>query len=153
MSKVRNIDVCDNLESLSLSDSSSFSEGDSPTEDTVEHPEEDCDEEAQVVADVAARRVSIRKSPILKCFYKHQPVPVCLDTGSETNFVFLRCVNELQVCYQDSKHGAIQADAKTRLSVVGEIKDLSLIRGAHTCLLYTSPSPRDRTRSRMPSSA
>ena len=25
--------------------------------------------------------------------------------------------------------------------------------GAHTCLLYTSPSPRDRTRSRMPSSA
>ena len=25
--------------------------------------------------------------------------------------------------------------------------------GAKTCLLYTSPSPRDRTRSRMPSSA
>src|SRR5665811_1822067 len=25
-------------------------------------------------------------------------------------------------------------------------------RGAYTCLLYTSPSPRDRTRSRMPSS-
>ena len=26
-------------------------------------------------------------------------------------------------------------------------------RGGNTCLLYTSPSPRDRTRSRMPSSA
>ena len=26
-------------------------------------------------------------------------------------------------------------------------------RNAYTCLLYTSPSPRDRTRSRMPSSA
>ena len=26
-------------------------------------------------------------------------------------------------------------------------------RGCGTCLLYTSPSPRDRTRSRMPSSA
>ena len=25
--------------------------------------------------------------------------------------------------------------------------------GSHSCLLYTSPSPRDRTRSRMPSSA
>ena len=25
--------------------------------------------------------------------------------------------------------------------------------GKNTCLLYTSPSPRDRTRSRMPSSA
>src|SRR5665811_2443495 len=31
----------------------------------------------------------------------------------------------------------------------------SLVAGAlvHGCLLYTSPSPRDRTRSRMPSSA
>ena len=27
------------------------------------------------------------------------------------------------------------------------------IDGCYTCLLYTSPSPRDRTRSRMPSSA
>ena len=26
-------------------------------------------------------------------------------------------------------------------------------KAKHTCLLYTSPSPRDRTRSRMPSSA
>ena len=26
-------------------------------------------------------------------------------------------------------------------------------RNVHACLLYTSPSPRDRTRSRMPSSA
>ena len=31
-------------------------------------------------------------------------------------------------------------------------KDLTLT-GAYYCLLYTSPSPRDRTRSRMPSSA
>ena len=31
--------------------------------------------------------------------------------------------------------------------------DSSLNSGAGTCLLYTSPSPRDRTRSRMPSSA
>ena len=30
---------------------------------------------------------------------------------------------------------------------------LALGRAAWTCLLYTSPSPRDRTRSRMPSSA
>ena len=27
------------------------------------------------------------------------------------------------------------------------------VEGTYTCLLYTSPSPRDRTRSRMPSSA
>ena len=30
---------------------------------------------------------------------------------------------------------------------------ISLICDAVVCLLYTSPSPRDRTRSRMPSSA
>ena len=41
------------------------------------------------------------------------------------------------------------------LGDVGEnITDLlSLIRLNKACLLYTSPSPRDRTRSRMPSSA
>ena len=32
-------------------------------------------------------------------------------------------------------------------------KDVIVIGGGDTCLLYTSPSPRDRTRSRMPSSA
>ena len=32
-------------------------------------------------------------------------------------------------------------------NVLNEIQDI------HGCLLYTSPSPRDRTRSRMPSSA
>ena len=37
------------------------------------------------------------------------------------------------------------ADAPFSLSASGELKTL--------CLLYTSPSPRDRTRSRMPSSA
>ena len=35
-----------------------------------------------------------------------------------------------------------------------EIKRIAPVMGkALTCLLYTSPSPRDRTRSRMPSSA
>ena len=35
------------------------------------------------------------------------------------------------------------------ISEMGKAKKVKLIR----CLLYTSPSPRDRTRSRMPSSA
>ena len=33
------------------------------------------------------------------------------------------------------------------------LKDYGLPNTPNTCLLYTSPSPRDRTRSRMPSSA
>ena len=32
-------------------------------------------------------------------------------------------------------------------------KVLGIFAGMRACLLYTSPSPRDRTRSRMPSSA
>ena len=34
-----------------------------------------------------------------------------------------------------------------------DIPDHLLVAKARSCLLYTSPSPRDRTRSRMPSSA
>ena len=34
-----------------------------------------------------------------------------------------------------------------------KIKDVHEIAEVNRCLLYTSPSPRDRTRSRMPSSA
>ena len=33
------------------------------------------------------------------------------------------------------------------------VGDLLLVGDVYTCLLYTSPRPRDRTRSRMPSSA
>ena len=34
--------------------------------------------------------------------------------------------------------------------VIGDVRDYERL---YSCLLYTSPSPRDRTRSRMPSSA
>ena len=45
--------------------------------------------------------------------------------------------------------------AQTYLSGGGMHGDLALVESALStrCLLYTSPSPRDRTRSRMPSSA
>ena len=44
--------------------------------------------------------------------------------------------------------GIIEDDLKDKFDT--EMKDSLLYR---SCLLYTSPSPRDRTRSRMPSSA
>ena len=43
-----------------------------------------------------------------------------------------------------------------RWEIKGKIPDLEkmiLIGIPHTCLLYTSPSPRDKRQSRMPSSA
>ena len=36
---------------------------------------------------------------------------------------------------------------------LGATSGINIERGVNACLLYTSPSPRDRTRSRMPSSA
>ena len=39
-----------------------------------------------------------------------------------------------------------QGESELHFSLISIVKDL-------ICLLYTSPSPRDRTRSRMPSSA
>ena len=44
--------------------------------------------------------------------------------------------------------GEIQFD-----TVLNEVVSIDVLTTAGTCLLYTSPSPRDRTRSRMPSSA
>jgi len=53
----------------------------------------------------------------------------------------------------DAALGAIKrhADHMTKVSV--EVDTLEQLEKVLTCLLYTSPSPRDRTRSRMPSSA
>ena len=49
---------------------------------------------------------------------------------------------------------ATNKDAVARIyKVKGRPADHPLIVHIHSCLLYTSPSPRDRTRSRMPSSA
>ena len=39
------------------------------------------------------------------------------------------------------------------VAVYDTIKGAEMLGDYKTCLLYTSPSPRDRTRSRMPSSA
>ena len=64
---------------------------------------------------------------------------ITLPDGNSLNFS--NDVTGLGVAEKISKSLAKQAMV---ISVNGELKD---------CLLYTSPSPRDRTRSRMPSSA
>ena len=44
-------------------------------------------------------------------------------------------------------------DAHNQLVQVSSSKEAYLLAKGHLCLLYTSPSPRDRQKSRMPSSA
>ena len=51
--------------------------------------------------------------------------------------------------------GAAPAQMETEVArkIENSVATLQGIKHIYTCLLYTSPSPRDRTRSRMPSSA
>ena len=51
--------------------------------------------------------------------------------------------------------GRVQASTYPTFSISAVEKDVSvtILTKDMPCLLYTSPSPRDRTRSRMPSSA
>ena len=54
--------------------------------------------------------------------------------------------------YQDIELKNLPSLMKGYLKAAGLLIRKSLVV-VHGCLLYTSPSPRDRTRSRMPSSA
>ena len=59
-----------------------------------------------------------------------------------------------------SKMPGVNVSAASVRNVLGDLEELGLLAAPHTsagrvptCLLYTSPSPRDATLSRMPSSA
>ena len=47
----------------------------------------------------------------------------------------------------------LQIDSVPLEAMLGSVAKEASMENANFCLLYTSPSPRDRTRSRMPSSA
>ena len=61
--------------------------------------------------------------------------------------------------YTDDVEFSPEDGSRSNVEFMGEVIQIALDEGAttinvpDTCLLYTSPSPRDRTRSRMPSSA
>ena len=50
------------------------------------------------------------------------------------------------------KHGAIAVDTPKDVAEKSDIV-ITVVKDASACLLYTSPSPRDLSTSRMPSSA
>ena len=67
---------------------------------------------------------------------------------ADANLMHLRFVDEA-ICIGKPNANQSYLDINTILTAA-EITGADAI---HPCLLYTSPSPRDRTRSRMPSSA
>ena len=86
-------------------------------------------------------------------FFKHSGIRVLLVLATAA---MVGCVGEqiddadvsgLKISLADYRYGTQVIGSRT--PQVFEISNV----GVDTCLLYTSPSPRDRTRSRMPSSA
>ena len=76
------------------------------------------------------------------CFYMGMVVRMYFIQGIPYTF------DELPLIVQD--HPAVQAEA---LAGRDWDDEEMYLWSSYLCLLYTSPSPRDRTRSRMPSSA
>ena len=69
------------------------------------------------------------------------------------NPISLSVLNYPDVRDQASKMGRIGAFRNLTMILTGGGEPVRLDAKMLSCLLYTSPSPRDRTRSRMPSSA
>ena len=71
----------------------------------------------------------------------------------------LRIEDSLNATKSAIEEGVVSGGGQTLIEISDDLLNLSqtssddLRTGINICLLYTSPSPRDRTRSRMPSSA
>ena len=61
--------------------------------------------------------------------------------------------NKGEVLVKLKTSGINPSDVKTRAGARGELQFPKIIPHSDGCLLYTSPSPRDLSTSRMPSSA
>ena len=78
---------------------------------------------------------------------------ICLNRKASFNYFFIELL-EAGIVLKGSEVKSLR-DGKGSIAdsyAVDNNGELYLIN-SHICLLYTSPSPRDRTRSRMPSSA
>ena len=84
--------------------------------------------------------------------------PVSISSSEIEELQRISLINNLSVCV-DFEYRAVPLFLQTKKlideNILGEIYLVKLdwLMGSRSCLLYTSPSPRDRTRSRMPSSA
>ena len=65
------------------------------------------------------------------------------------SILFALSVGSIWEMYEYSVDGILNLDTQRTGELIGRMA----IKGTMTCLLYTSPSPRDQVLSRMPSSA
>ena len=69
----------------------------------------------------------------------YKKVVRCSECGN------LKIIDKICICTSDNSYD--------KICVVENLADMWVIDSANICLLYTSPSPRDLSTSRMPSSA
>ena len=89
---------------------------------------------------------------VLKQIFKLYPESIVVDTGNFFNWLDVteRCEKSPAIAhFRTHRYDVINFGARDLFLS----KSLTLWECPFPCLLYTSPSPRDRTRSRMPSSA
>ena len=104
-------------------------------------------------AGVAKSLAEYRKATINNVEYELAfSIPDSLETAIEGSVIIsfdLKAVHQPVVLdFENPEHQLIAAINEEKIKIAIELANNHII-----CLLYTSPSPRDRTRSRMPSSA
>ena len=81
-------------------------------------------------------------------------VPLHIHTSKNKDHI---CTTSVQYFITESNYLEVVVNMRSNDAIYGYPNDLAWQKHVQanlcTCLLYTSPSPRDRTRSRMPSSA
>ena len=99
----------------------------------------------------------LRREAQVVASLNHQNIVGVFDQGEHERapFIVMEYVEGRSLADILRSEGPIAADKAAGIAVdVAAALDAAHRQGmVHICLLYTSPSPRDRTRSRMPSSA
>ena len=67
--------------------------------------------------------------------------------------ILLEPIMKIEIVTPEENMGDVVGDLNRRRGMMKGMDDKNGAKVLKACLLYTSPSPRDRTRSRMPSSA
>jgi hypothetical protein len=70
----------------------------------------------------SSKRVTTCPSPYLNVFYFHNPIRLTLDTGATVNMIHESVANQLGLVISPSNQIATQADGKSELKILGEVR-------------------------------
>lgn len=68
------------------------------------------------------RRVQVEQSPYLNLYHRHIPIQVTLDSGATGNMISETAASRLNMNIVNTRQVANQADGRSPLSVIGEVK-------------------------------